>query len=350
MSSYLTFRFISDENINFYHGLKHSIFKPIPKADTVACTNADDLDRAIRLCIDREYIPGKTALLLSGGMDSAVIASYLPKGTPVYTLKCIAPGAIDETERARRYAAQYGLSHEIIEIKWDDFILFTPKIVQYNQVPVHSIEVQLYKAALYARNRGISKLLIGESADLKFGGMDKLLAKDWTFDDFVARYTFLNPAQVLTKSVSVASIYEKYRTHQLFDVLRFIDEVYAIESLTSYMHAFHMGEIDYCDPYAKTYLSAPLDLKRIRNGESKYIIRELFAKKYPDISIPDKIPLPRAMDTWLAQWTGPVRYEFKPQCAVGLTGDQKWLLYCLEVFLNVFEPQNTTRIGGRQCS
>ena len=59
--------------------------------------------------------------------------------------------------------------------------------------PVHSIEPQIYKAAIRAKKDGVKMILVGESADLIFGGMDQLISKDWSFDDFVNRYTFLMP-------------------------------------------------------------------------------------------------------------------------------------------------------------
>ena len=37
------------------------------------------------------------------------------------------------------------------------------------------------------------------------------------------------------------------------------------------MHAFKIGNIEYLDPYAYTKMALPIDLKRIRNGEPKYI-------------------------------------------------------------------------------
>ena len=42
-----------------------------------------------------------TGILLSGGIDSAILASYLPAGAEAYTIRFVAPGAIDETYVAR---------------------------------------------------------------------------------------------------------------------------------------------------------------------------------------------------------------------------------------------------------
>jgi len=41
--------------------------------------------------------------------------------------------------------------------------------------------------------------------------MDKLLAKDWDFDEFAKRYTFLDPKFVLKNPVDVSDLFERYR-------------------------------------------------------------------------------------------------------------------------------------------
>ena len=53
-----------------------------------------------------------------------------------------------------------------------------------------------------------------------------------------------------------------------------------------------------------------------------------------------KTPMPRPMSQWLANWEGPKREEFIPNSIRDLTGDQKWLVYVLEWFLNLLEEWN----------
>lgn len=336
MSHYLAFRFIKDENINFFKGLKHKVFKP--KIDgVVSVDNIQDMDKIIKDKINSFFIPNKTAIFLSGGIDSAILASHLPKGTAAYTFKCVAEGAIDETSQAKKYCDLYELNHKIIEMYWDDFENLTPEILKYNGVPFHSIEVQLVKAAKQMKLDGIERVIIGESADLIFGGMDQLISKDWGFDEFYARYNFTEPSSVLKEYVDVHDFYENYRLHgNKIDFLRFMDEVFSIESSTSYMHAFNKEGIQYLDPYSYMKMAKPLDLYRIRNGEPKYMVRELFKYRYPSLDIPSKIPMPRAMNQWMKNYK-PSRDEFLEGCEQGLSGDQKWQLYCLERFLNIYD-------------
>ncbi len=338
MSHFLAFRFIKDEGINFYDGLSHTVFKPRDEKEVTPVYTIDDIDRIIREKINEFYIPGKTAILLSGGMDSAILASYLPKGTKAYTFHCVADGAIDERAQAKKYCDILGLDQEIIEMNWSDFEELTPEILQKDGVPFHSIEVQLLKAAKHAKTQGIERIIIGDAADYIFGGMDRILSKDWSFDEFYNRFNYINPEEVLKDGQSVRDVYEPYRIgNDGIDFQKMMTDVMDIESDTSYMHAFVNAGIEYLDPYSYMKMAEPLDLNRVRSGEPKYMIRGLFTKKYPDIPIPTKIPMPRATTQWLKDYKVS-RPEFIPNCSENMTGDQKWLCWCLEQFLNVHEP------------
>ena len=169
--------------------------------------------------------------------------------------------------------------------------------------------------------------------------MDKLISPQWTFDGFAARYTFLDPTLVLNKPVDMSELYEQYRTGpDSIDFMRFMDEVFAIESSGSYMNAFGAAWMPYYDPYAVLVMTDPLDMERVRGGEPKYLVRELYAMKYPEREIPFKIPMPRPVDTVFQDWAGPSRPEFRQDIPMErLTGNQKWQLWCAELFLNMLD-------------
>jgi len=86
-----------------------------------------------------------------------------------------------------------------------------------------------------------------------------------------------------------------------------MDEVFSIESSSSYMNAFGAAWLPYYDPYAKLVMAEPLDMERVRNGEPKYLVRGLYAIKYPELEIPFKIPMPRPVDSIFKDWEGPRR-------------------------------------------
>lgn len=338
LSSYIAFRYVWKDGIDFCEGFQHKNFLPIPVSKRIPVKNAKEIDSEIEKQINELYNKYENiGILLSGGIDSANLASYLKPGSHAYTFNSVSGVFDDDIHRAKMYCEKFHLNHHLIDITFDDFKQYTPIVMKTKFAPVHSIEPQIYKAALLAKNDGVQLLLVGESADLIFGGMDQLISCEWNFDDFVKRYTFLEPNKVLAHPHNMGELYEKYRLpNNKIDYMTFMDEVFSIESSSSYMNAFETAWMPYYDPYAKLIMAEQLDMKRVRNGEPKYLIRELFALKYPEMPIPSKIPMPRPVDMIFKDWQGPARDEFRKDIPMNkLTGNQKWQLWCAEQFLNM---------------
>lgn len=337
MSSYMAFRYIEDDEKDFYPNYKHRNIKVLADSERILVKTAEDIDREIGKQME-QFQDKKKGILLSGGMDSAIIASYL-SGSDAYTFRFLnGQFQKEELERAEYYAKYYDLNLHYVDISWNTVISHVDACMKTKCAPVHSIEPQILQAALQAKEDGIEMMFVGESSDLIFGGMDGLLAKDWTFDEFMNRYIFTKPEDVLVEPESMQYLFERYRKGNYIDFLTFMDDVFSIESSSSYLNAFEVAEMPYHDPYAILKMEEELDLYRVRHGESKYLIRQLMAKKYPDISVPNKIPMPRLVDQYFATWEGPKRPEFKPNLDMKkFTGNQKWQLYCLERFLDMNE-------------
>jgi len=336
----MAFRYIWKDGMDFYPGFTHRNFRPLQAEERIPVTTAADIDREIQQQIDALYQQyDSIGILLSGGMDSANIASYLKPGSHAYTFISSTGVFDDDAERAKQYCQKFQLQHHLIDITFDDYKKYTPIVMASKWAPVHSIEPQIYKAAIQAKKDGVQMILVGESADLIFGGMDKLITPEWTFDTFVKRYTFLEPSLVLRHPVSQNERFEPYRIgNNGIDVLRFMDDVFSIESSSSYLNAFAAAQLPYYDPYARLVMAEPLDMKRVRNGEPKYLVREFYAMKYPELPIPFKIPMPRPVDEIFKDWDGPSRPEFRSDIPMQtLTGNQKWQLWCAELFLNLFD-------------
>lgn len=340
LSSYMAFRYIWKDGMDFFKGFCHSNYQPIPATERILVTTSEDMDCEIRKQVDALYEEyDNIGILLSGGMDSANLAAYLKPGSHAYTFVSDT-GVFDaDVERAKIYCKKMGFRHHLINITFEDYKNYAPVVMAAKNAPVHSIEPQIYKAAMAARMDGVQMILVGESADLIFGGMDKLITPHWDFDGFVKRYTFLDPELVLSNPVPQSELFEKYREGEnSIDVLRFMDEVFAIESSGSYLNAFAVAGIPYYDPYARLVMAEPLNMERVRAGEPKYLVRGLYAQKYPELEIPFKIPMPRPVDTIFMDWEGPRRAEFRKDIPMqSLTGNQKWQLWCAELFLDMFD-------------
>lgn len=338
LSSYIAFRYIWKDGMDFCEGFQHKNYLPIPDAQRIPVKTPEDIDREIQRQFDDLYARyDRIGILLSGGMDSANLAAYLKPGSHAYTFNSVSGEFNADVERAKKYCKKWQLQHHLIDITKDDYEKYTPIVMRHKFAPVHSIEPQIYKAAEIARQDGVQLMIVGESADLIFGGMDKLISPEWTFDGFARRYTFLSPELVLTNPVDQTPLFEQYRTGaNTIDFMRFMDEVFAIESSSSYLNAFGAAWMPYFDPYAKLVMAEPLDMQRVRNGEPKYLVRGLYAMKYPELEIPFKIPMPRPVDAIFKDWSGPVRHEFRSDIPMAqLTGNQKWQLWCAEQFLNM---------------
>ena len=339
LSSYIALRYIWRDDMEFADGLHHELIKPVPAEERIPVASAADIDREIRRQFESLYeLFPNIGILLSGGMDSAILASYLRPGSHAYTFTAQGTAVFNADEqRAAQYCRRFGLEHHFVNIGAEDYKALTPLVMKRKCAPVHSIEPQIYKAACMAMQDGVDLVIVGESSDLIFGGMDQLLSRDWLFDDFVRRYTFLDPELVLTRPVSMAPLFERYRRGEHIDFLRFMDEVFSIESSSSYLNAFGVAGMPYYDPYARLVMRDELDLQRVRSGEPKYLVRDLYRMKYPDLPVPDKIPMPRPVDMVFRDWQGPTRPEFRRDIPMQqLTGNQKWQLWCAERFLEKY--------------
>ena len=337
LSSYIAFRYIWKNGVDFVEGFQHKNFCPLEDKDRIPVRTSEDIDREIQKQFDELYEKyDNIGILLSGGMDSANLAAYLKPGSHAYTFNSVSGEFNADVERAKVYCKKFNLNHHLIDITMEDYEKYTPIVMHYKFAPVHSIEPQIFKAAELAKRDGVQLMIVGESADLIFGGMDKLITPEWTFDAFAKRYTFLDPYLVLANPVDQSALFEKYRKGDNgIDVLKFMDEVFSIESSSSYLNAFGAAWMPYYDPYAKLVMEEPLDMKRVRNGEPKYLVRGLYAIKYPELEIPFKIPMPRPVDAIFRDWDGPKRDEFRKDIPLDqLTGNQKWQLWCSELFLN----------------
>lgn len=339
-ASYLQFRYIVDPRKVFAEDIVPTRY--LPTRPFYMIKDKVDLKNAIMDYIEPLYVnKNDTALMLSGGMDSAILAALVPKGTKCFTFRSSIPGATDESPLAAEYAEQNGLEHEIIDIDWQDFVDYAPKLMLKKGAPIHSIAVQIYVAAKKAREQGFVNLLFAELADTNFGGLSGLLSKDWDKDAFIDRYNYVDPRKVLKSEVLITEPFERHVDEAgVIDTHGFLGDVYLREAFDCYANACETAGVKFTSPFAVSRMAEKLDLERVRAGENKYIIRELFAELYESQEPRKKLPMPRAVDEYMKDYAGPTRSEFKENIDMSeFSGDQKWYIYCLEWFLNILEER-----------
>ena len=339
MSSFLMFRTIADNTKSFGEGNQPNLWEDCYDRKNVH--DSWELEKYLEDYVVALGKEKKVALALSGGIDSAILAKFMPKGSIAYTFKCVVPGVdvTDETVVAKQYAEECGLEHRVIEIYWEDFEKYAPILMKHKGAPIHSIEVQIYKAALQAKEDGVQAFIFGESSDLNYGGLSGLLSKDWTVGEFVDRYSYVKPNHALKDFEVIIEPYLQYEKDGKINVHEFNRGFFMREAMGSYTNACECAKIRVEMPYAHTKMAVPLNMDRIRSGQNKYLVREVFHRLYPGFGVPPKTPMPRPMNEWLKDWEGPHREEFWPHCTDNMTGDQKWLVWALEKFLDMNEEK-----------
>ena len=334
-SSCLAFRYIASPDYCWENSFA-PVFDLPKQSDLISVCNESEVDAFLNDEIAELIKNRSTGIFFSGGIDSAILASYCPAGTKAYSIKFMAENAIDETITARLFAEEYGLDLTVIEVFWEDFILYTDILMGHKKSILHPVEIALYKASIQARKDGLEQVIVGNGADSTFGGLDKLLSRDWTLEEFINRYSFLNPNDVLKEPVSMRSIFEAYLDENgVVDTSNFLKYVHGYGVIQAFNNSIKLAGLSIAEPYEKLLLGVPLDLERIRNGESKYFLRELFKRRFPNIEIPEKIAFARPMDVWLKDWESPKSKIFKKFDLDILTGDQKWLVYCLDRYFQI---------------
>ena len=86
LSSYMAFRYIWKDGVDFAEGFQHKNFRPVEEKDRIPVRTSEDIDREIQKQFDELYKKyDNIGILLSGGMDSANLAAYLKPGSHAYT-------------------------------------------------------------------------------------------------------------------------------------------------------------------------------------------------------------------------------------------------------------------------
>lgn len=333
-SSYLAFRYVTDPSQSWIEGVR-PIFPHIDVSMQTEVETADEIVRALRNTISQIAGSGEIGIFLSSGIDSAILAALLPKTTRAYTIDFDAPGFPRESARAALYARANNLKHKAVRVTWADYLESEQRLMMHKKSPLHPVEPALYKASLIAREDGVERVVIGNGADSTFGGLDKLLSKDWTFDEFVNRYTFVQPREVLKEAADVLHIYEPYRKeHQYIDVQMFLKIVHGYGIIQAFNNAIGLAGLEILQPYEHLKLKGSLDIERIRNGNPKYLLKEVFHTLYPDLTAPPKVAFARPMNSWLEMYSGPQSDLFRTDININrYTGEQKFIIRCLDQFI-----------------
>jgi asparagine synthase (glutamine-hydrolysing) len=212
------------------------------------------LEDSIRARVDTDLTVG---VILSGGLDSSLVLSYVREMHPdCVALTIGAPGS-EDLHFARRIAADLGVPHEVIELRPGDIhaadvreAIRMSELTEYGDVINAVVSVPLFARA---RDLGIKVLLTGDGSDELFGGYPM-------YDQIGTRSS---------RRLFLHMIRNLHRTE-----LQRVDRIsmgHAVEARVPYLD-LSMLELA---------MRLPVSLK-IRNGQEKWIIRQAFADMLPD--------------------------------------------------------------------
>ena len=182
---------------------------------------------------------------------------------------------------------------------------------------------------------GLENLITGSGADLCFGGLFNLLSKKWTNEEFKERYTFVNPNKVMKVEAEPYDFYKDYNGEPYFKLDEFMSEIYGTATTKYFNNAMKLAGITLKAPYEYIHRDFELDYERIKNGEEKYFLRELFRERVGDLFVPRKYPLPRPLKIW-ANYYGEIINKdiFYEDAYERCTRDEeKWLTYSADHYL-----------------
>ena len=339
LSSYLAFRYVAKQDCEWLAGIEPE-FPSLPGGEQIPVGDANEILSTLKGMIANIPDIDHTAIFLSGGIDSAILAALLPEGSMAYTINFVSSTGDKESERATVHADSCGLGHCVVDVTWDDYEKYEEKLMINKKAPLHAVEVALYKAATRAKEQGVKSIILGNGADSTFGGLDKLLSKDWPFEDFIKRYTFIMPEDVLEDPYDIHEIYEPYRAGEGIDYVGFLKNVHGMGVIQAFNNAIHSVGLDIVEPFEGLKLSCKLDLDRIRSGEPKYLLVEVFNKLFPGLEPPTKVAFARPMNEWLSDYQKPQSSVFKADLDLSrFSGDQKYLIHSLDKFISLLEAE-----------
>ena len=218
----------------------------------------------------------KIGLLLSGGMDSAILAAFLPPGSVAYTFDYGEGDEYCEYDVASKYVRE-GVIHKKVSIGRDEFFSAAKELTALKQEPVVPHDPAIFIGCQKAKEDGVTHLMTGVGADGRLGGFAHFY-KSSNFDDFikVLYKQFVRPGKVLKSPVDVKYLLTPYVSDGVVDVQRYLLEM-GTEGTAVYdtIKASGINPVNlYTDmTYAGSFSQS--------EGLGKGLIKEAFLNLYP---------------------------------------------------------------------
>lgn len=308
----------------------------LPSDGPTLVSSSEDLIASLQAIISEVSREEPIAVLLSGGIDSAVLAALTSRSTLAVTIKFDAVTDSGEHLVASDYCRFLGLDHEVVTVSWNDYEQNFDHLAEIRNGPLHAIEVPLYVASQMIVSRGISKILVGNGADSNFGGLDKLLSRDYTVSEFVSRYCFADPNVLLKEPFDVSDVVRAFELPSgLVDVPSFLRTVHGRAIDSTFENAISAAGASSIRPFETLAPAEGLDLEMIRGGFPKKMVYDAFELLFPGFGRRKKVPFHRPMDDWIGGDYVPSHAAFKTDLNLkSCPGEVRYLVWALDRYLN----------------
>ncbi len=182
------------------------------------------LDNLLEKSVKRRLVADvKVGAILSGGLDSSMVAAYMKKFSDnviTFTVRFI-DSKFDEGEYARKVSSHIGSEHHEIYI---DFYKYIEGMEEYAKIKDEPIgvpnEVALFLLSKYIRKMGVYVVLSGEGSDEIFYGYSKIFRSPY---DLERLRIFMNYSDPLSKlKVELPSLYDRYNGQLILTLIDMI--------------------------------------------------------------------------------------------------------------------------------
>lgn len=283
-------------------------FFPLPKANPIWVKDVQQIQEYLAERIGA--LKGRVGLLLSSGLDSAILAKYLPANAVAYTIDYEGIYAKNSEFDGAATFLKGEFTHRRVLITKADYFSAIEEVTRLRKAPTVPHEASVYIACRRAALDGVQHMLAGFGADGRFGGF-KSLHLSPRFRDFrkLLATWYIDPKEVLVEPAPVDWVINSYAENGRVDVQRFLTEV-GTEGRSAYECVVAAG-LNPVFPYAEMALAEKLDLER----PEKYLLHSLFEKLYGYPYVGRKKPLWVPYDDWMGG-IKITRPEFLPGCEI----------------------------------
>ena len=309
LQQYIEFGYIFDENQTIFEGVSklppgcHALvrtgeaptirryFTPRPPGEVEQCDEESRLDElyATLSVVTAQHLVADVpiGLLLSGGLDSSLIAALAARHVPVLAVSMgFADSGVDERLHARRLAEYIGANYVDVTITPQDVMdevtagawVFDDLFADWGTLTTRL----MYRRC---RERGIKVVLVGEGADELFGGYDTFRAAGqlrlWQQFRLYQQYSSRRHGSLFSQFRHSLSEYLETESRDAFEVVRQFES-------TRQLPNNYLMKVDKASMAEGVEARAPYLDRRVaelawrtprewllRNGENKYLLREL---------------------------------------------------------------------------